>query len=161
MNRARLQPQRGCVTKPRVGPKGQPWAAAMEGPSTPTGLWPAGNAGGWFSGHRAATPLGLMSAGARLPRVGAAPTLGFATQPRWGWSGDVSSSELIPSGSWTQRWNVGLFPNWSKSAMKRSLEPTLFLALPDRHGRRVLQPAHSEREKALSLFPSTGHRYAR
>jgi hypothetical protein len=88
---ARLQPQRGCVTKPRAGPKGQPWVAAMEGPSTPTGLWPPAKAGDWFSGHRAATPLGLTGIAARLPRVGAAPTLGFAAQPRWGWSGEASS----------------------------------------------------------------------
>ena len=91
INGVRLQPQRGCVTKPGVGPKGQPWVAAIEGPSTPTGLWPPGDPADWSSGHRAATPLGLMGVAARLPRVGATPTLGFAAQPRWGWSGQASS----------------------------------------------------------------------
>ena len=81
--RARLQPQSGCVTQPRVGPKGQPWVPAVQGPSTPTGLWPEGIAADWFPCRRAATPLGLTSIAARLPRVGAAPTLGFAPQPRW------------------------------------------------------------------------------
>jgi len=70
----------------RVGPQGQPWVAAMEGLSTPTGLWPTGNGRDWLSGHRAATPLGLRGRAARSPRVATAPTLGFAAQPRWGWS---------------------------------------------------------------------------
>ena len=57
---ARPQPQRGCVTKPRVGPKGQPWVAAMEGPSTPNGVaarWPEDSR---LRSPRAATPLGRV-----------------------------------------------------------------------------------------------------
>ena len=94
INGARLQPQRGCVTKPRAVPKGQPWVAAMEGPSTPTGLWPAGSAGDWFSGRRAATPLGLRGIAARLPRVGAAPTL--IVDPKLFTGGEESPRKLSP-----------------------------------------------------------------
>ena len=41
----------------------------MEGLSTPTGLWPAGNAGDRSSGHRGATLLALMGIAARFRTV--------------------------------------------------------------------------------------------
>jgi len=93
-------PKVPCVasTAKRLCSQAQGWTAGTTlgngggGAFTPTGLWPTGFRGGWFCGHGAATPLGLTGLGARLPRLGAAPSLGFATQPRWGCSFPPRSS---------------------------------------------------------------------
>ena len=85
--------------KARGWTEGTTLGAGFGGAPTPTGLWPEGIAADWFSGRRATTPLGLRAIAARLPRVGAAPTLGFAAQPRWGWSFPPRYS--LSSARWT------------------------------------------------------------
>ena len=49
--------------------------------STPTGLWPEGITGDWFSGRRAATPLGLTGIAAQITQGwrGANPGLCYTT----------------------------------------------------------------------------------
>jgi hypothetical protein len=84
-------------TATRLCNKAQGWTEGTTlgsgdgGAINPNGVVAGGERRPLVFGHPAATPLGLMGIAARLPRVGAAPTLGFPAQPRWGWSGEASS----------------------------------------------------------------------
>ena len=98
------QPQRGCGSKPRVGPPRAYPGNARAAETTPTGLrlkaqgWPApglpweharcrDNPNGVVaSAPRCRNPVGVVDPSPRRPRVAtlrAAP-LGFEPQPRWG-----------------------------------------------------------------------------
>jgi len=82
----------GASTATRLCNQAQGWTegttpgAGHGGTVNPNGVVAGGITRDWFSGRWATTPLGLADITARLPRVGAAPTLGFVAQPRWGWN---------------------------------------------------------------------------